>query len=228
VKGDREQFVVIDEDDDLGETPVTWRFDRAFLTSNWSCIWGRGCQGILDRLAPELNPGCCSEGAALVDDFDAMDVAANAASIPQGRWQHATVDPLERRDDGRWYTKVVDGACVFHNRPGYDGGEGCALHLAAVDFGERPLDWKPNVCWQMPLKVDESRTVDGRIIRTVRAWSKADWGPEAELAWFCTESQSGAFVGDHSVLVTMHDELIELVSEDVYRRLVSALMPHSR
>ena len=30
-------------------------------------------------------------------------------------------------------TRVVDGACIFLNRPGFAGGAGCALHLAAAD-----------------------------------------------------------------------------------------------
>ena len=45
-----------------------WRFDRAFLESNWTCIWGRGCLGILDEPAEHLGQGCCSVGAELGDD----------------------------------------------------------------------------------------------------------------------------------------------------------------
>ena len=52
------------------------------------------------------------------------------------------------------HTRVVDGACIFLNRPGFAGGAGCALHLAAVDAGESPIDWKPSVCWQLPIRVD--------------------------------------------------------------------------
>ena len=32
---------------------VHWRFEKAFLQSNWTCIWGRGCLGILDEPAPD-------------------------------------------------------------------------------------------------------------------------------------------------------------------------------
>jgi hypothetical protein len=34
---------------------VHWRFEKAFLQSNWTCIWGRGCLGILDEPAPSCN-----------------------------------------------------------------------------------------------------------------------------------------------------------------------------
>jgi hypothetical protein len=44
---------------------VTWTFDADFLTSNWTCIWGRGCLGIHDNPSEELQQGCCSVGAEL-------------------------------------------------------------------------------------------------------------------------------------------------------------------
>ena len=54
----------------------------------------------------------------------------------------------------RTHTRVVDGACIFLNRPGFAGGEGCALHIAALACDESPTEWKPSVCWQLPLRVD--------------------------------------------------------------------------
>jgi hypothetical protein len=202
---------VVDDD-------IVWRFEGSFFGGTWNCIWGRGCQGILDRLAPELEQGCCSEGAALVDDDDAMNVLANAAALTKSQWQHATESPLERRDDGRWFTKVVDDACVFFNRPGFAGGTGCALHIAAVAYDERPIDWKPNVCWQMPMRV----VTEGNV-RYVRAWGREDWGPDAELAWFCTEPNSGAFGGRARVVETLKEEIVELVGMEVYEALEKAL-----
>ena len=53
--------------DEIVDGDVTWRFDRTFLTSNWTCIWGRGCKGILDVPAEHLNQGCCSIGAEMGD-----------------------------------------------------------------------------------------------------------------------------------------------------------------
>ena len=31
---------------DVSTGDVVWRFDRAFLSSRWACIWGEGCLGI--------------------------------------------------------------------------------------------------------------------------------------------------------------------------------------
>ena len=38
------------------------------------------------------------------------------------------------------------------------------LHLAALAHQESPIDWKPSVCWQLPIKVDwEMRDDDVEI-----------------------------------------------------------------
>lgn len=203
------------------EDGTVWRFDADFLTSKWSCIWGAGCQGILDRLAPELMQGCCSVGAECFDEGDALDVAASAACIPDGLWQHPTGQPLMQQADGRWHTKLVDGACVFFNRPGFAGGAGCALHIGAVSLGERPLDWKPDVCWEVPLHVSVEDDVN-----VVRAWNKADWGDE-QPAWWCTAPDSGAYVGTAPVYESMGDELAEMCGEQVYTDLLARLRPEA-
>ncbi len=44
---------------------TVWRFDVEFLRSNWTCIFGRGCVGILPEPAEHLGLGRCSMGADL-------------------------------------------------------------------------------------------------------------------------------------------------------------------
>ena len=126
--------------EEIVDGDVTWVFDRSFLTSNWTCIWGRGCKGILDVPAEELNQGCCSIGAELTDADEAMTISALAATLDADTFQH--IDAIDGddvfSDDTRTNTKVVDGACIFLNRPGFDGGEGCALHIAALLADESP------------------------------------------------------------------------------------------
>jgi len=53
-------------------------FDVTFLTSAWTCIYGRGCPGVLTAPAPELEHGCCSYGAHFVDEEDLARVEAVA------------------------------------------------------------------------------------------------------------------------------------------------------
>lgn len=204
---------------------TTWRFEVSFLTSNWTCLWGRGCQGILDEPA-DLGQGCCSVGAEL-DEDEAPNLSAMAAFLDPERFQfHAEAEAGGVfRDDQRRATRVVDGACIFLNRPGFAGGEGCALHLAALADGESPLDWKPSVCWQLPVRVDWEDLGDGAERATVRRWARGDWGDEGEdMAWCCTEAPD-AYVGDRSVVDSLAEELAAVVGDEVYVELRRRLTP---
>jgi hypothetical protein len=216
--------------EEIIDGPVTWRFDRTFLTSRWTCIWGRGCLGILDEPAEALGQGCCSVGAILDGEDEARLISALAATIDPARFQHhrqaaeagvfAQADPAAAPDAETIATRVVDGACIFLNRPGFAGGAGCALHLEAVASHESPLDWKPSVCWQLPVRVDWAPGHEpGAEIATMRAWSRADWGDEGEtMAWCCTEGER-AYVGDRPVVESLEEELRAMVGAPVYIEL---------
>ena len=204
---------------DAGET--VWRFDRAFLMSNWTCIWGRGCRGILAASTEPLGHGCCSIGADLGDVDEAMNVSAHAALLRPDEFEHhaeATAGGIFS-DDSRLHTRVVAGACIFLNSPAFPGGAGCALHVAAARFGESPIDWKPSVCWQLPLHVDWVERDEHTEIATIRGWSRADWGAEGEtMGWCCTEEPE-THVGDRPVVESLADELVAIVGEPVYVEL---------
>jgi len=206
----------------------TWQFDVTFLTSNYTCIYGRGCPGVFTELAPEYEHGCCTYGAHFIDEDDKRDVEAKVAQLEPGEWELAdraaeAGGPFLCDDDGNWTTLTIDDACIFLNRPGHPNGAGCALHQAAVARGERPLDWKPDVCWQVPLRYDDYTDDNGHTTSLVREWKRRDWGEGgAEFAWWCTDDPL-AFVEHRPVFVTMRDELIELVGDDVYRLLVDHL-----
>ena len=204
---------------DAGDT--IWRFDRTFLQSRWACIWGRGCQGILAEPSEHLAQGCCSVGAELDGVGEAMNLAALAATLAPERFQfHAEAAAGGVfKDPERTNTRIVDGACIFLNRPGFPGGAGCALHLEALASGESPIDWKPSVCWQLPLKIDWEAG-DGQVeIATVRAWQRHDWGDEEEdMAWWCTEAPE-AYVGDRPVVESLGEELAAMVGDAVYVEL---------
>ncbi len=207
--------------EEISDGAVTWRIDTSFVSSSWRCLWGDGCQGILEAPAPHLGHGCCSVGAEFDGEEEARTIGALASTLDPARFQFAE----EAADGGifktaeRTETRVVDGACIFLNRPGFAGGAGCALHLAALDAGESPIDWKPSVCWQLPIKVDWTRDEDGSETATVKAWERADWGPEGEtMAWWCTEAPE-AFTGDRPVLESLAPELEATFGRDVYVEL---------
>jgi hypothetical protein len=204
---------------------TTWRLDRRFLTSNWTCIWGRGCLGILPQPAAGLGHGCCSIGADLDGEDEARLIGALAATLDPARFEyHAeAAEGGVFADATRSSTRVVDGACIFLNRAGFGGGAGCALHLAALDSGESPVHWKPSVCWQLPIKVDWEFADDGTEVATVRGWTRGDWGAEGEtMAWCCTEDPL-AYVADRPVVETMAEELQAIVGSEVYEELLRRL-----
>lgn len=207
------------EEIDDGDT--VWRFDTEFLTSNWTCIWGRGCLGIRPQPAEHLGHGCCSMGADLDGEDESRNVSALAATLEPTRFEHhaAAAEGGVFADDTRTSTRVVDGACIFLNRPGFSGGAGCALHLEAVRSGESPLVWKPSVCWQLPIKVDWEPGEGDVEVATVRRWERRDWGPDGEaMAWCCTEGER-AYVGDQPVVDSMGEELEAIVGTTVYVEL---------
>jgi hypothetical protein len=207
----------------------TWIFDVTFLLSRWTCIFGRGCQGVLTEPSPEKAQGCCSYGAHYTDEEDRARVEAAAAELTDEQWQLARVGRRKgisvAERNGTWRTRVHDGACVMLNRPGFPGGPGCALHRAALDRDEEPLERKPDVCWQLPLRRVDTTDEAGHVTSTVREWKRRDWGEGGEeFAWWCTESPDAFSVpGEPTVLTGMKAELVALVGAQVHRRLLDAV-----
>ena len=219
--------------EEIADGDTLWRFDRRFLTSNWTCIWGRGCHGIDSEKAADLALGCCSVGAELDSPEEAMTVAASTAALSPARFQHhaEAAEGGVFSDEQRTNTRVVDGACIFLNRPGFPGGAGCALHLAAEAADESPIEWKPSVCWQLPVRVDWQMRDDDVEVATVRPWSRADWGDDGEaMAWCCTERATDggtdeAYVGQRPVVESLADEIEGIVGTPVFVELRRRLTP---
>ena len=203
-----------------------WMFDATFLCSRWTCIFGNGCQGVLDHDATDLVQGCCSYGAHFADGPDRKRVEKYVKRLSDDDWQFRGEakrlgGPIVRNEDGDWVSELVDDACIFLNRPDFPGGAGCALHRAALAADERPLDWKPEVCWQLPLRLTTSTDENGRVTRTLREWQRADWGDGGvEFHWWCTESPE-AFVGDRVVYEELEDEIREMVGDEPYEWFVA-------
>jgi hypothetical protein len=210
----------------------TWMFDATFLRSNHRCIYGSGCEGILDGPAAEMEQGCCSYGAHFVDDDDVQTVVRSFVRLSPRHMQfHAKavrggfLRPGEPDAEGNptTTTRLVDDACIFLNRPGFEGGTGCSLHIAALEAGERPLDWKPNVCWQVPIRLEHFTDDHGHVVSRLREWKRRDWGDGgAEFHWWCTEAPE-AFAGSEPVYRSSADEIIELVGRQIYDLMVAQL-----
>ncbi len=216
----------------VGDDGDTWMFDLSFFGSRWQCIYGDGCAGIEAEADTDGHRGCCSYGAHFADDADLGRVMDVAAALPESLWQnHAhgatTADTDDWTeclttidDDGERVTIVVDGACVFLNRSDFVTGPGCALHFAAVDAELEPLEWKPEVCWQLPIRVEHHVDDNGHHTHFVRQWTRADWGQAgADLAWWCAEDRS-AYRGDQAVASYLRAEVVALAGESIADALI--------
>ncbi|RLV56311.1 hypothetical protein D9V41_07750 [Aeromicrobium phragmitis] len=214
-------FVEFANPDDPSER---FRCDLTWLTSRWTCIFGQGCPGI-DSASPDA--GCCALGAHFSDDEDVARVAAFVERLDPTEWElhdegHAR-GWTETDDEGEVKTRVVDGACIFHNSAGFRGGYGCALHAHALATGLEPLETKPDVCWQLPLRRQfrEVDAGDGEVYTevTIAEYTRAGWGPGgAHLDWYCS-SNTEAHVGRDPVYVSYRAELVALMGEAGYDAL---------
>jgi hypothetical protein len=208
----------------------SWEFDLTFMLSSYECIWGRGCP---DTKLEHTARGCCVDGVEIYQGDgdtrgrdDLKRIRGRVKQLTDEDWQNRRV-ALTRSERDPWgkarfkrdsvHTRLYRGACIFHNRVDHPGGAGCAFHVAALRRGENPIDWKPRICWQVPLYFDidhETRATTVRACRTV------DWGGAGILDWWCTE-RPDAFKADQPVYLTMADELRRVCGAAVYDELVA-------
>ncbi len=216
---------------DPADPDQVFRCDLTWLTSSFTCIFGQGCQGIY-KTAPDV--GCCTLGAHFSDDDDEKRVTAYVDQLDATIWQnHGRYRKwIEKDEDGARKTRQVDGACIFHNRAGFEGGAGCALHALALKQGRHPLETKPDVCWQLPIR-RTFRTVerqDGTEYTEVGIgeYDRRGWGPGGhDLDWYCT-GNTEAHVAVEPFYVTNQAELIELMGKEGYAELVRHAEAHLR
>lgn len=212
---------------DPADTDQVIRADLTWLTSRWSCIFGRGCQGIYaDR--PEA--GCCALGAHFSSKKDQKRVAAWVAKLDGSLWQK--IDKAKKRgwtqkeDDGTKTRVVGSGGCIFNNDRDFPGGFGCALHHLAAREGVSFIETKPDVCWQLPIRrhYDRQKHEDGtdRLVIVIGEYDRRGWGAGGhDLDWYCS-GNTEAHVGTVPVYQSSRDELLALLGPQAYAVLEAA------
>lgn len=210
------------------DAPATVRADLTFLLSAWTFVYGRGCHGVEPGRPDD---GCCTHGAFFADGEDRARLDDAVADLTADDWQlrrqglgrkgYTELDDLE--DEPAERTRKVQGACVFLNRPDFPGGPGCALHRMALRTGRHPLEVKPDVCWQLPVRrtQDWVDRPDGTrvLVSTIGEYDRRGWGPGgADLHWWCTSSPE-AHVSAEPVWVSYGPELTALVGGEAYAAL---------
>ena len=227
------EFVNPDDSSEVLRCDLTW------LTSSYRCIFGQGCQGIY---ADSPDTGCCTLGAHFADKEDERRVEAFVLQLTPEHWQHHPGRPVKRRD---WVEKDEDGerktrmhevggqrSCVFANRADFHAGAGCALHGLALEQGRNPLETKPDVCWQLPIRrtFREVERMDGTSYTevTITEYDRRGWGPGGhDLDWYCS-GNTEAHVALEPLYVTSRNELVELMGQAAYDELAGHCEAHLR
>ncbi len=224
---------------DPADEDQVFRCDLTWLTSNYMCIFGQGCEGIY---ADAPDTGCCTLGAHFSDKDDEARVAAYVAQLTPAQWQFhpghnaKRAEWVETDDDGDRKTLTLEhegqSACIFHNRTDFPTGAGCALHGLALEQGRNPLETKPDVCWQLPLR-RTFRTVERPDATSytevsIGEYDRRGWGPGGhDLDWYCS-GNTEAHVAPEPVFVTHEPELSELMGPAAYAELVRHCEAHLR
>jgi hypothetical protein len=137
-------------------------------------------------------------------------------------------DWIETDDEGARKTLVIEhdgqSACIFHNRGDFATGAGCALHSLALRQGRNPLETKPDVCWQLPIRrtfrAVERQDDTSYTEVTIGEYDRRGWGPGGhDLDWYCS-GNTEAHTAPEPVYVTNEAELVELMGRPAYDELV--------
>jgi len=220
--------------------------DLTWLTSRWTCIFGRGCQGIS---AKRPDAGCCVHGAHFAGKKDRKSVARWVDKLTPATWQNYAVGQRKgwtQMEDGDEKTRVVKGACIFHNSEDFAGGYGCSLHHLAAAEGVSFIETKPQVCWQLPMRRTYERRKfedgDDKLVVIIGEYQARDWGAGGhDFNWYCTDN-SEAHIGEDPVYISNREELVALLGQQAYDevarmckereellatgRFTAALLPH--
>jgi hypothetical protein len=206
---------------DPADPAQMFRCDLTWLTSSWTCIFGSGCRGVV---AGRPDDGCCTLGAHFSEKADEKRTLRFAKELTAETWQfHGTKRLVETDEEGARKTRVVEDACVFLNRAGFPGGAGCALHGLALRTGRHPLETKPDVCWQLPIRrtFDRVTRTDGSqvLVVSIGEYDRRGWGAGGhDLNWYCS-GNTEAHVGSEPVFRSNAPELEALMGSAGYAEL---------
>jgi hypothetical protein len=217
---------------------LQYRVNVSFLLSNYQCIFGCGCQGLLNRsVDPEA--ACCERGVTFLDDEDFEHVAEMVEQLTP-----EDCDNLDRVRARGWYqtsssgkpykTRKVGGSCIFTNRTGGPTGKpGCSFHHLALRQGKHPSETKPFICWTLPLNFRQEPPEEpgGPVTTIVSAFTAEAWAGTADedepdgrghMGYWCVDTPD-AYRGARPVYKSFEAELRKGLGDAVYERMAELL-----
>lgn len=226
--------------------------DVVALTSNYQCIYGKGCQGVAPasgegfgrhRPADPSVAGCCritpgyQLATAEVAEADAagadspLRVLPFAQALRPDEAQHyaqiaAGEWYVETQDErGVWDSRHADigGNCIFLNTEGPEGKLGCSLHHLAQRLGVDPKQTRPMICHVEPAAAFViADGLDGGGRRVLVTLRPPWFGWFAADGYFCT-SDAAAYSATEPVFRRMASEYTALLGADVYAAMLPTL-----
>lgn len=214
-----------------------FRINVSFMLSNYRCIYGCGCPGLLNHHAqPDI--ACCELGVRFMDDDDFAHVSAMVDQLTP-----EDCDNLDHVRTRGWYklkgkrpyeTKILGAGCIFANRTGGPADKpGCAFHHLAGRLGVHPSETKPFICWTIPLNFSDEEPIepDGPSTTIVSAFTADAWGGTADeeepdgrghMGYWCVDTPD-AYSGAEPVYRSMEHELRKGMGDAAYERMVELL-----
>jgi hypothetical protein len=228
-----------------------YALDVKALTSNYQCIYGRGCQGTTPlrgegpgqhRPADPAVGGCCrttpgyAKATTEVGDETATDDSPLRIRPYVEQLQPDEAQHHEQIAAGEWYTEVlredgywdarnagVAGNCIFLNTEMSNGKTGCALFHLATRLGVDPEQTRPKVCHYTPAAVFVIADPRAGGGRRLLVTLHPPWfGWFAADGYFCT-SDPAAYSATEPVFRRMASEFSGLLGADVYAALLPTL-----
>jgi hypothetical protein len=215
-----------------------FRVNVSFLLSNYTCIWGCGCPGLLNHSA-DAEAACCERGVTFVDENDFEHVSAMVDELTA-----EDCDNLEHVRDRGWYmrsksgkpykTRKLGGSCIFTNRAGGPTGKpGCAFHHLAQRQGKHASETKPFICWTLPINFSHEppEETGGPSTTIVSAFTADAWGGtnddeeedgRGHMGYWCIDTPD-AYRGASPVYRSFERELRKGMGDAAYERMAELL-----
>ena len=210
------------------------RADLTWLCSRWTCIFGRGCHGIVEGQAEH---GCCSHGAFFSDSADEKRVTQFAAQADPPRLAVLRRRPHKKggklrftegqRRRGRDRRKHPRRRRRLHlPQPRRTSpAAGCALHALALRTGLQPAARpSPRCAGSCRCGASRSgstaRTGRGSCVSTVAEFDRRGWGEGGhDLHWYCTSLARGPRRRRAACTSRYGPELTALIGAPAYAEL---------